>query len=134
MKKGISEIVAHVDSTSGPKVAVYRALRPLICASCGSEISEGTLFTRHTMADQGVHLFPQCQACTPFTLPSSSQSKLIRSLLSSEPEKLVGQSQRAGKSTKQVSSPASHRKIMEAVQQRLGPALARTRRSRSGRG
>jgi hypothetical protein len=48
MAKGISEIVGEAGGAGGSRVAVYRALRQLFCATCGGTIREGELFTRRT--------------------------------------------------------------------------------------
>ncbi len=40
MGKGISIIVGRVAGAYGREVLVYRALRDLLCSSCGSKIRE----------------------------------------------------------------------------------------------
>lgn len=46
MRKGISVMAGGAESGDGREVPLYRALRSLLCSSCGSAIGEGTLFTR----------------------------------------------------------------------------------------
>ena len=59
MKKSISEIVNTADGVGKSGVIVYRELRLLFCARCGTEIKEGTLFTRRTLPCDGLRILPQ---------------------------------------------------------------------------
>ncbi len=122
MKKSISEIVGTADSVGKSGVTVYRALRLLLCARCGTEIKEGEIFTRRTLAGSGLRILPQCQECAPFSLRSGARdrSALIESLLAPSIEEALV-------SVREHEQPE---KIAEAIEQRLGPALRRARRIR----
>src|SRR5687767_1566399 len=122
MKKGISEIVGLAECVGKSSVTVYRALRSLMCAKCGALLDEGTLFTRRTLAGQGLRILPQCQKCAPFTVRAgaSKRSALIESLLASSTEERFVKVRKSGQ----------QEKIAEAVEQRLGPALRHARRVR----
>ena len=112
--KAVSEIVGRAELAGGRGAEVYRALRVLLCATCGAEIGEGTLFTRRKVKGIGVRIMPQCRKCAPFTFAeggAKKQSDLLRSLLSA-PEK-----------TSQP--PAAEKNLEEEVARRLGPALRR---------
>lgn len=120
MSKPISEIAGDAEDARGRSVSVYRALRPLICASCAIEIACGALFTRRKLS--GVEILPRCQKCAPFTFSrSKSSSEMIRAML--EPPAETNNP-----------SPASHpnkqERLNREVEKRLGPALARSRRRR----
>ena len=106
----VSEIVGRADKGT----AVYRALRPLLCATCGAGIGEGTLFTRRKVKGIGVRIMPQCRECAPFTFEPAAkkESDLLRSLLA-EP------------TAAQPKPPAPEKNISEEVARRLGPALRR---------
>jgi hypothetical protein len=85
MVKGISVIVGEANAGDGSEVPVYRALRPLVCSSCGAAIGEGTLFTRRALADGGLRVAAQCMECAPFTWregggKARSRSPLLESL------------------------------------------------------
>ena len=112
--KAVSEIVGRAELAGGRGTEVYRALRALLCATCGAEIGEGTLFTRRKVKGIGVRIMPQCQKCAPFALTeggAKKQSDLLRSLLAA-PEK--------------TSRPrAAEKNLKEEVARRLGPALRR---------
>ncbi len=117
--KAVSEIVGRAELAGGGGAEVYRALRTLLCATCGAEIGEGTLFTRRKVKGIGVRIMPQCQKCAPFALAEGGgkkQSDLLRSLLAA-PEK--------------TSQPvAAEKNLKEAVARRLGPALRRGKKGR----
>ena len=66
--KGISVIVGKAEAADGSEAPVYRALRTLLCSSCGAAIGEGTLFTRRALADGGLRVAARCRECAPFTL------------------------------------------------------------------
>ena len=111
MKKGISEIVGHTIEGNEP---VYRALRPLLCAACGGEIPEGSLFTRHMLGQ--MRLLPHCQKCKPFSLEANkNSSSLLKALLSTQAE--------TARSRKPRLTDDHADEIREAVEARLGPAL-----------
>ncbi|HWT00527.1 MAG TPA: hypothetical protein VN256_09790 [Pyrinomonadaceae bacterium] len=106
----VSEIVGRADKGT----AVYRALRPLLCATCGAGINEGALFTRRKVKGIGVRIMPQCRECAPFTFEpgAKKESDLLRSLLA-EP------------AASPPKRPAPEKNINEEVARRLGPALRR---------
>ena len=127
MDKGISEIVGRAELKSGGSIQVYRALRSLLCSTCGTEIAEGAHFTRRSVKGIGVSIMPECQKCAPFTLQTSKQEKsaLLRSLLTEQPS---DSSRRARLSPEAISQPGPEEKTLnEEVQRRLGPALKRGR-------
>ena len=128
MEKGISEIVGRGELEEGRTTDVYRALRSLLCATCGAEIAEGVLFTRRRVKDIGLRIMPQCQKCVPFKLRPDKQEKstLLRSLLAEQPE---DSSRRTGISD-EADSQMKAQSVREEVQRRLGPALKRSRRER----
>ena len=67
MGKGLSVIVGKAESGDGSKAPVYRALRPLLCSSCGAAIGEGTFFTRRALAGGGLRVASRRSECAPFT-------------------------------------------------------------------
>jgi hypothetical protein len=131
MDKGISEIVGVGGLASGGSAQVYRALRSLLCSTCGVEIAEGALFTRRRVKGIGVSIMPQCAKCAPFTLQAGKKEKsaLLRSLLT---EQATDSPSRADVSS-EVASPAQaqEKSLDEQVRQRLGPALKRGRHKRT---
>jgi hypothetical protein len=127
MDTGISEIVGQGEPENGGSVQVYRALRSLLCATCGTTIADGSLFTRRRVKGIGVSIMPQCSKCAPFTLRATRKEKssLLRSLLAEQP---LDSSSREAASSDAVSEPgAKEKNIAEEVRQRLGPALRRGR-------
>ena len=89
MGKGISVIVGRAESGDGLEVPIYRALRILLCSSCGATIGEGTLFTRRTLAGSGLRVAAQCRECAPFVPRDDGEkgrqrSPLLESLLAPE--------------------------------------------------
>lgn len=124
MVKGISVIVGEADGGDGARVPVYRALRALLCSSCGVAIGEGTLFTRRATADDRLRLAAQCKECTPFIWDDAGGGKRPRSpLLDSLFTSQTGR-ERAGREPGQAA---------ESVKERLGPAL-RYRAGKKGTG
>jgi hypothetical protein len=128
MNTGISEIVGQGEPASGGSVQVYRALRPLLCATCGTTIAEGALFTRRRVKGIGVSIMPQCSKCAPFTLRATrtEKSSLLRSLLAEQP----ADSSSLGAALANAGSEpgeAKEKNIAEEVRRRLGPALKRGR-------
>jgi hypothetical protein len=126
MGKGISVIVGRAAGPDGPEVPVYRALRDLLCSSCGSTIGEGALFTRRPLAGAGLRVAAQCRECAPFEQREGERedggkrhrhSPLMASLMAPE--------------TEGHASPESihHGRVADDVMKRLGPAL----RYRSGK-
>jgi predicted nucleic acid-binding Zn-ribbon protein len=128
MEKGISEIVGRGDLDEGRSTDVYRALRALLCATCGALIAEGALFTRRKVKGIGLRIMPQCPKCAPFTLQADKKEKsaLLRSLLAEPP---ADSSKQAGASPEVDSeAQAKAKSVDEEVRRRLGPALKRSRR------
>lgn len=122
MKKGGSEIVGQAHDNNGKSVPLYRALRELLCSSCGREMREGTLFTRHQLPGQSILLSPRCSECAPFIVEEHKRSTMLDCLLMPEPT----ESEDKGASQK------DSERWKKEVEHRLGPALARARqRSRS---
>jgi hypothetical protein len=117
MGKGISVIVCQAESSDGQEVPIYRALRTLLCSSCGATIGEGALFTRRALSGGGLRVAAQCRECAPFIARDDGEqarrqrSSLLESLLAPEPES---------------ETEIEHRQfehIAESVRKRLGPAL-----------
>jgi hypothetical protein len=130
MEKGISEIVGRGELDEGRSTDVYRALRSLLCATCGAEIAEGALFTRRKVKGIGLRIMPQCAKCAPFRLQADKKerSSLLQSLLAEQP---AGSSRQAGGSNEtDAQSEAQAQSVDEAMKRRLGPALKRSRRER----
>jgi hypothetical protein len=127
MEQGISEIVGRAELKSGGSRQVYRALRSLLCSTCGTEIAKGAHFTRRSVKGIGLSIMPQCTKCAPFTLEPGRQEKssLLRSLLTAEP---------TASSSRTIPSPvdaqtaqAREKNLDEKVRSRLGHALKRSR-------
>jgi len=125
MGKGISAIVGRAAGGDGREVPVYRALRDLLCSSCGSTIGEDALFTRRPLAGAGVRVAARCRECAPFELREDGgngpRSPLMESLLAP-----VTDDNAAPK-------PANRDRVTEGVMKRLGPAL-RYRSGKNGAG
>ncbi|HEV7373721.1 MAG TPA: hypothetical protein VGN95_03320 [Pyrinomonadaceae bacterium] len=135
MERAISEIVGRADMDEGGNAQVYRALRSLLCATCGAGIAEGSLFTRRRVKGIGVRIMPQCRECSPFTLQADrkERSALLRSLLAEQPTDSARQTGAAARNSSENASQAQSeekKNVDEAVRRRLGPAL---RRGRFGR-
>ena len=128
MEKGISEIVGRGNLDDGRSTDVYRALRPLLCATCGAEIAEGALFTRRRVKGIGLRIMPQCPKCAPFTLRAEGKEKsaLLRSLLAEQPADSSGRPNTSSEADSQAKAQGAR----EEVRRRLGPALARGRNKR----
>lgn len=123
MKQDVSEIFGEGRTAQGDAVKVYRALRPLLCEKCGREITEGALFTRWPIAQQLVRIMPRCRACVPFDEMEEKKeeqpsSPLIRELLGAEPTGAPAQEK------------SSKKEVASAIEERLGPTLRWTRRTR----
>jgi RNase P subunit RPR2 len=134
MEKGISEIVGRATRDDGGSTEVYRALRALMCATCGASLSQGTLFTRRKVKGIGLRILPQCGKCAPFTLQTDKKerSALIQSLLSEQPTDSTNRASASARANSQ-SNPqsASERKNLDdEVRRRLEPALKRGRQGR----
>jgi hypothetical protein len=116
MVKGISVIVGRAESGDGAEVPVYRALRTLLCSSCGATIGEGTLFSRRALGTGGLRVAAQCRECAPFVPRDDGEkerrrSPLLESLLAPEPE-----------SGAEI-EPRLMEYVTAEVRKRLGPAL-----------
>lgn len=124
MKQDVSEIVCEGVTPQGDAVRVFRALRPLLCEKCGGQIAEGELFTRWPIAQQLVRIMPRCRACVPFEPKALEEeekqpsSPLIRELLNPDGAAETHQAK------------ASSQEVKRAVEERLGPTLRWTRRTR----
>jgi hypothetical protein len=132
MERAISEIVGRADMDEGGSTQVYRALRSLLCASCGTGIAEGSLFTRRRVKGIGVRIMPQCRECSPFTLQADRKEKsaLLRSLLAEQSTESARQAGAIARNNSENASQAQNeekKNVDEAVRQRLGPALKRGR-------
>ncbi len=128
-QEGISEMVGEGAGLKGRRTKVYRALRELLCSSCGTPIPEGALFTRETIRQFGLRLMPRCRECAPFEfegVAGPKRSKMLENLLDAPAE--TGERPTAAETNGQAGgdSPTRH----EGVASRLGPALARGRRKR----
>jgi hypothetical protein len=141
MKKGVSEIIGQAVFGDGSKAAAYRALRPLVCASCGARVEGGEMFTRASLAGQSLRLWPRCQACLPFALVSAesgsgaTRSSLIKFLLTpaeAGPATALTEDEKERATSKEKNANDERRKALVAMRRRLGPALERARRSRFG--
>ena len=132
MKSGVSEIIGQAIFGDGAQATAYRALRQLFCASCGGVVAAGEMFTRDRHAGQGLRLWPRCQACVPFAFaPGGTQprSPLLKSLLTPTEQEETTNVKRGLKEREENDE---RRKTADAMRQRLGPALERARRTRSG--
>jgi len=113
MVKGISFIVGEATAGDGAGVPIYRALRLLLCSSCGAAIGEGTLFTRRALDGSGLRVAAQCRECAPFTwrdgVERGPRSPLLESLLIPQAEGERGRREPG--------------RAAESVKERLGPAL-----------
>ena len=126
MEKGVSEIVGRAELDEGGSTQLYRALRALLCATCGNEIAEGALFTRRKVKGIGISIMPECAKCVPFTLQAGKDKKsaLLRSLLAEQPP---ADSSKQRDVTSDAASQAKEKKLDEEIRRRLGPALKRGR-------
>jgi hypothetical protein len=129
MERAISEIVGRADMDEGGSAQAYRALRSLLCATCGSGIAEGSLFTRRRVKGIGVRIMPQCRECSPFTLQADrkERSALLRSLLASPTDSAGHTPARNYSENASQAQSDEKKKVDEAVRRRLGPALKRGR-------
>jgi hypothetical protein len=137
MRRAISEIVGRADVTGDAAVAIYRALRPLRCASCDAPIAEGELFTRRDAFGQGLRILPRCRRCAPFSFrPEQARTghPMLDSLLSPAAEKPPVSNGLPLQPPPTRATPPDDEKqkrIEEAMMERLGPALRRARRHRT---
>jgi hypothetical protein len=137
MKRAISEMVGRAELAGHASVAIYRALAPLRCASCDSLIAEGELFTRRNTFGHGLRIQPRCRKCAPFTLmPEEAKTvhSMLDSLLSPAAETSTVSKGRLAKKSSTTAAPEpdeKQKRIKEAMIERLGPALRRTRHRRT---
>lgn len=131
MKSGVSEIIGQAIFGDGAQGTAYRALRPLFCASCGGVVAAGEMFTRDPQAGQSLRLWPRCRDCVPFSFAPAGQprSPLLKSLLTPTEQDETTPAQRG---VKEQEATNERVRTAEAMRQRLGPALERSRRTRSG--
>lgn len=116
MGKGISVIVGSAEGGGGKEVPVYRALRTLLCSSCGATIGEGALFTRRALVGGGLRVAAQCRECAPFVPRDDGEkgrqrSPLLESLLAPETGGEI------------VVEHRQSEQRAESLRKRLGPAL-----------
>lgn len=130
MVNAISEIVGEGELSDGTREKVYRALRTLLCATCGAEIAEDLLFTRRNVKGIGLSIMPQCRKCVPFTLRQDKKEKsaLLQTLLGEERPDSSKSASMPMNVSQANSSPQEARNIADEVKRRLGPALKRGRR------
>ena len=138
MKRAVSEIVGRAELAGHAPVAIHRALTSsLRCASCDSLIAEGELFTRRNTFGQGLRILPRCRKCAPFTLmPEEAKTvhPMLDSLLSPAAETSTVSKGRLAKKSSTTDAPEpdeKQKRIKEAMIERLGPALRRTRHRRT---
>lgn len=132
MKQFVSEIVGEAHLADGSRRAAYRALRPLLCGDCGVEIAEGALFTRWPVPGLESDVVPRCPACAPFQAEADgggTRSRLLSALLSPDGAEASG-TPRQSSEVERVRHPPRDEGIGRAVERRLGPALARSRKRR----
>lgn len=137
MKSGVSEIVGRAVFGDDTRGTVYRALRPLWCASCSNVVAEGEMFTRERRTGQGLRLWPRCRACRPFALGLDRQtrSSLLQTLLTPVEQDEAANENHSGPPSAttgaQQETTDKRQKAAEEMRRRLGPALERSRRSRN---
>ena len=136
-ERAISEIVGRADfaGKNSAVVVVYRALRLIRCAECDQVIAEGELFTRHTLAGQGLRILPKCQKCAPFILRSEGEETgrpMLDAILSPSAERSQVLEHNPAKQLSSENTPLHGKpeSVRDAMLQRLGPALRGTRRNR----
>lgn len=131
MDKGISEIVGRGDLEEGGSTEVYRALRSLLCATCGASIAQNALFTRRKVKGIGLRIMPQCAKCAPFSLQADKKEKsaLLESLLTKQPTNSIKRENELARLDSQSDThlPNDRKSLDDEVKRRLGPALKRSR-------
>lgn len=139
MRSGVSEIIGEAVLDDGSKGTAYRALRPLVCASCAKPLAAGEMFTRERLPGQSLPLFPRCQECIPFKLEPVKalppRSPLLSSLLAPADDESQRQHHLPARAstTKEPTAKDEQQRALAAMRERLGPALQRGRRSRFGK-
>src|ERR687893_752360 len=136
-ERASSEIVGRADfaGKNSAVVVVYRALRLIRCAECDQVIAEGELFTRHTLAGQGLRILPKCQKCAPLILRSEGEETahpMLDAILSPSAERSQVLEHNPDKQLTSENTPLHGKResVRDAMLQRLGPALRGTRRNR----
>lgn len=132
MRDAISEIIGPGKLSDGKSVQVYRALRRLLCSTCGMEIAEDALFTRRSVKGFGLNIMPQCLKCAPFALvldkkEKTEKSALLQALLKEESPNSTERASAPAGSSQAASAQEDKRNIAEEVRRRLAPALKRGR-------
>jgi hypothetical protein len=131
-RDAISEIVGQGQLGDGKSAQVYRALRRLLCSTCGAEIAEDSLFTRRNVKGFGLNIMPQCRKCAPFAhvvdkKEKKEKSELLQALLGApSPGSAQGESAPVD-SSQAASAREDKRNVAEEVRRRLAPALKRGR-------
>ena len=130
MRDAISEIVGRGKLGKGGSAQVYRALRRLLCSTCGAEIAEDALFTRRSVKGFGLNIMPQCRKCAPFTLQQDQKEKsaLLQALLREESPDSSKPESAPASFPQDIAAQEEKRNVAEEVRRRLGPALKRGRR------
>lgn len=125
MRDAISEIVGRGKLDDGHDARVYRALRALLCSTCGAVIAQNSLFTRRGVKGFGLNIMPQCRKCAPFALLPEEQEKsaLLQALLREPAVDSEG-----ANVPEHEAAPEDQKNIAEEVRRRLGPALKKTQR------
>lgn len=131
MEKGISEIVGRAELAEGGSTQVYRALRALLCATCGASIAEGASFTRRKVKGIGLRIMPQCVKCAPFTLQAERKEKssLLQSLLAEPPADSIKRTNTTARANPESDAhlPSERKNPNDEARRRLEPALKRGR-------
>ncbi|HEY0404740.1 MAG TPA: hypothetical protein VGC89_03380, partial [Pyrinomonadaceae bacterium] len=135
----VSEIIGQALFGDGAQAAVYRALRQLVCSRCGGVVAAGEMFTRDRKGgQQGLRLWPRCRRCVPFALDTGKQARspLLQSLLNPTQQQQAATENRGkpdhATNDERQKAEDERQRVDEAMRRRLGPALERARRSRSG--
>ncbi|HEX8845413.1 MAG TPA: hypothetical protein VF791_12250 [Pyrinomonadaceae bacterium] len=130
MEKAISEVIGRADLKEGGSTQLYRALRQLLCATCGAEISVGALFTRRKVKGINLRIMPQCQKCAPFAPHAETKEKpgLLQAILTESPAATA--SRRVKEPSESAPPRAEEEKLAEEVRRRLEPALKKGRNAR----
>jgi hypothetical protein len=132
MRDAISEIVGQGKLSDGQSAQVYRALRRLLCSTCGAEIAEDALFTRRGLKGFDLNIMPRCRKCAPFAvLPEQKvqkeKSALLQALLRKESPDSPERESTSVDSSQGASAREDKRNIAEEIRRRLAPALKRGR-------
>jgi len=136
MRDAISEIIGQGKLSDGKSAQVYRALRRLLCSTCGAEIAEDSLFTRRGVKGFGLNIMPQCRKCAPFALlldkpekkDEKEKSALLQALLKEHSTEVSPRKSSSLNISPEASPTQEDKKdVAEEVRRRLAPALKRGR-------